>query len=142
MITDQVAVGVDGYFSRNGLNTEERDLVRLIDPTFDLKFTQFGGAAHLKYFFPISESPLDVYLVGGAGFTNFKIEATAGGISASESDNRFSGYGGIGLGYEVGSNVSLGIQSDFNYVNLEGGSAPSLGVKAGVMFGIPRAGGE
>jgi len=140
MVTDQVAVGVDGYYARNGMNTEERDLLRSIDPTFDLKFTQFGGAAHVKYFFPLEESPMDVYVVGGAGFTNFKVEATALGFSGSESENKFSGFGGVGLGFQVGNAVSIGVQSDINYVSLTGGSAPSFGVKAGLMFAIPAGG--
>ncbi len=142
MVTDQMALGVDGSFARNGLNTEERDLLRTVDPTFDLKYTQLGGGAHVKYWFPMNESPMNVYLIGGMGLTNFKVEASASGLSASATENKFTGYGGLGLGYNVGDQVALGVQSDISFVSLSGITAPSFGVKAGLTFGVSGGGGQ
>jgi len=141
MITDQVAIGADMHYLQNSLNSDERDLLRTIDPTIDLKYKQIGGAAHVKYWIPMNDTPMNVYLVGGAGFVNFKAEASAQGVSASVSENKFAAFGGVGLGANVTEKVSLGIQSDFTYVKWEGTSTPSFGVKGGVTFNIPTSGG-
>ena len=139
MVIDQLAVGVDGFYAKNGLNSDERDLFRLIDPTFDFNYSQVGGRAHLKYWFPISDSPMEVYLVGGGGFSHFKVEAEASGVSASATENKFSGYGGLGLGYKASDAVTVGVQSDFNFVPLTGVTASSFGIQAGLTFTISPA---
>lgn len=130
MVTDQIAIGADMQYQRNDLDSDETN-------PDDLKYTQIGGAAHLKYWIPMEESPMNVYLVGGAGFTNFKWDRNTG----SDSENRFSAFGGLGVGANVSDQISLGIQSDFMYVDLKEFGISSFGVRGGLTFTLPGGGG-
>lgn len=148
MINDMFAVGVDGSFASNNLKSDLRDAVRDAgDPTFDIKYTQFGGGAHVKYWFPIQNSPVSAYLVGGAGVSNFKgeLESTVFGNS-DQSKTQFAARGGVGVGYKASDRVTVGVEGNFNYVTLDEAdwgvsSATGVGVRGMVSFGL-RAGGQ
>jgi opacity protein-like surface antigen len=146
MVTDAVGIGVDGMFTTNNLNKDELDLIKAADPTFELKYTQIGGGAHVKYWFPMSDSPLSPYVVVGAGATNFKAKGTVLGVAGDQSKTQFGGHGGLGAGYKVNENVAIGLEGDFNYVKLSEAdwgsgfsSATSFGINAVVTFGISKA---
>jgi len=150
MVTDNISVGVDGSFTRNNLNTDEQDLLRaaIPDNSFELKYTQIGGGAHIKYWFPMPESQFDVYVVAGAGAMNFKAESKSTDpiYAGKDSKTQFMAHGGLGAGYKVSEQVTLGLVGDFNYVKLDDQtflitSANGFGVKAAVTFGVSGGGG-
>ena len=148
MLSENLAVGVDGSFTRNNLNTEERDLIRtsIPDPSFELKFTQIGGGVHLKYWFPMTDSPISVYAVGGVGAMNFKAEATSTDpqFAGEDSKTQLTAHGGLGAGYKASEQVTVGLEGDFNYVKLDENtfvfsSATGFGVRAALTFAMPRS---
>jgi opacity protein-like surface antigen len=138
MVSNQFSLGLDGSYAKNGLNDEEMALLRGISSALDFKYTQMGGTLNIKYWLPVGEGPTSVYMVGGAGFTHFKAEASVPQFSSSMSEDKFLGYGGIGVGYDISKSVAIGLQSDFSFVTLTDVTAPSFGVRAGFMFDFPR----
>jgi opacity protein-like surface antigen len=147
LVTESMALGVDASFTRNHLNSDERDLVRaaIPDPSFDLKFTQVGAGAHLKYWFPMADNPVGVYALGGLGFVNFKAEATSdSSVAGEDSSTEFMAHGGLGAGYKASEKATIGLEGEFNYLTLDKStflisSATGFGVKAVVTFGVPRS---
>jgi len=148
MVTENLALGVDGSFTRNNLNSDERDQIRAAigDPSFEAKYTQVGAGAHLKYWFPMTDSPIGVYAVAGLGAISFKAEATSTDpqFSGDDSKTQMTAHGGLGAGYKASEQVTIGLEGDFSYVNLDEStflisSATGFGVKAALTFGIPHA---
>ena len=143
MINDMFSLGVYGTFGGTNIDKDDRDLIRTAasDPTFDVKYTQMGGGVHGKYWFPMQNSPVNVYLLAGAGMTNFKAKAESSDplVAGDESKSGFSGLGGIGAGYKVGETATVGVEGDYNFVSLKKddfgvSSAPSFGVMGVVTF--------
>jgi opacity protein-like surface antigen len=142
-VNDKFAIGVDGTWGSNSLNSDDRDAIRTAnsDPSFDVKYTQMGGGVHGKLMMPMQNGPLSPYLVAGAGMTNFKakVESDDPLVAGDRSKTGFAGRVGIGAGYKAGSQTSIGVEGDYNFVSLKKddfgvSSAPSLGVKAVVTF--------
>lgn len=143
MITEAVAIGVDGAFTSNSLNSDERDLVRTgppADPDFDVKYTQIGGGAHIKYWFPMSGSSISPYLVGGVGMTNVKAKVTSNDplLAGEGSDTKFQGHGGLGIGFKGTEQVGFGLEADYHFVSTEGSSTQWVGVNAVITFGMSK----
>jgi len=141
MVSDRISLGLDGNYAKNGLNDDELALLRsILSSTLDFDYTQMGGMLNIKYWLPFGEGPTSVYMVGGAGLTHFKTEASISGLTSSTAEDKFMGYGGVGVGYDISKNVAIGLQSDFSFVTLTDITAPSFSVRAGFMFEFPRGG--
>lgn len=151
MVNDKLGLGVDATYSTNNIKKEDRDAIRTAnaDPTFDLKYTQFGGGAHAKLMMPMQNGPFSPYLVVGAGVANFKakVESSDPAVAGDKSKSGFAGRVGVGAGYKAGQQMSIGVEGDYNFMSLKKedfngvSSAPSIGVKAVVSFlfkGMPK----
>lgn len=140
MVTEAVAIGVDGSFTSNSLNSDERDALRtaFADDQIDLKYTTMGGGAHVKYFFPMASSPINPYLLGGVGMTSVKIKATDSTGSIEDSESKFGGRFGVGFGYKTSGQVGFGLEGAYNIVSTEGSSLTWVGVNAVLTFGLSK----
>jgi len=138
LVSDRVSLGLDGSYAKNGLNDDELALIRTISSALDVHYTQMTGTLNIKYWLPVGEGPTSVYMVGGAGLTHFKAEASVPQVSSSVTEDKFLGYGGIGVGYDISKSVAIGLQSDLSFATLTDLTAPSFGVRAGLMFEFPR----
>jgi outer membrane protein W len=145
MITDAVAIGVDGSFTSNNLNTDERDLVRTgppADPDFNVKYTILGGGAHIKYHFPMGEgSSIKPYLLGGAGVSNLKakVESNDPSLAGEGSDTKFSAQGALGLAFGSGGSVGYGLEAAYHYISADPTSVTWVGLTAFLTFGMQQA---
>ncbi|MBI1795522.1 MAG: outer membrane beta-barrel protein [Candidatus Eisenbacteria bacterium] len=150
MVTSAVAIGVDGNYTSNNLNSDERDLVRTgppADPTFDVKYTQIGGGAHVKYWFPMTGSKLAPYVVGGAGVTSIKGKITSNDptLAGETSKSKFGGHGGLGVSYQASEMVGVGVEATYHFISTDKAdfgtsSIQWVGVSAAVTIGMAKGG--
>ena len=145
MVTDAVALGLDGAYSSMSLNKSERDQIRTgppADPTFDVKYTLVGGGAHAKYMFSSGEgSSVKPYILAGLGATNGKAKVTSNdptinGTSAGKT--KFSAQGGVGAGFGGSGSVGFGLEAAYHYISADtGGKALTwVGLTGVVSFGM------
>jgi len=143
MITDAVAIGVDGSFTSNNLNTDERDLVRTgppADPDFNVKYTMLGGGAHIKYHFP-TEGSIKPYLLGGVGMTNLKakIESNDPSLAGEGSDTKFGAQGAFGVAFGGSGSVGYGLEAAYHWISADPNAVTWVGVSAFLNFGMQQA---
>jgi outer membrane protein W len=145
MMSDAIAIGVDGAFTSNNIDSETRDALRTtyLDDKIDVKYTSIGGGAHVKYFFPMASSPISPYLIGGLGMTNVKVKLTDSSGDHDDSKTKFGGRGGIGFGYKSSGQVGFGLEADYNFVSADKAdfgvsSLQWVGVNAVVSFGLAK----
>jgi outer membrane protein W len=140
MVTEAVAVGVDGAYTSSNMKSADQDELRIDTGLSDLtiKYSSIGGGAHVKYFFPMANGPINPYLIGGAGATNFKVKGTSSGVSSDVSSTKFGGHGGVGFGYKSSGQVGFGLEADYNVVSTEGSSTQWVGINAVVTFGLAK----
>jgi OOP family OmpA-OmpF porin len=77
----------------------------------DLKSSGFGVG--LAYFLPFPGEWTGVFRFGGMQ-NRGKIDATAGGVSISESKNEIFAYGGLGLAYRLTPQLAITAEADFS----------------------------
>jgi opacity protein-like surface antigen len=157
MVTDKIAVGVDGSWIRNkhGAEGSIEDLGGGLTLTANkdrFKVLRFG--AHGKFMFPMEGSPVRPYVVLGAGIYNLKEDyeytlddGVTQTVFTDESDNveqpgsRPGGRIGFGANFKAAENVGIDVQANFNYISIDKdkfgiSSAQFIGVQAGVSFNI------
>ena len=142
-MNDRVSVGVDAIWDSNNIKKSDRDAFRTLtaDPTFDVKYTEFGGGVHAKLGMPMQNGPFSPYVVVGAGMANFKakVDSSDPTIAGDESKTGFAGRVGLGAGYKATGQTHIGLEGDYNFVSLKKdtfgvSSAPTFGIKAIVTF--------
>ena len=131
MVTEAVSVGVDGMYSKNDIK-DDFATANGIDKGNTSFFT---GSGHLKYMFPMaSESKIMPYVTAGGGVYHIKAEATASGVTASASENKFGGHGGAGVSFKAGSSLNVDVQGLFHVVSTTGTSTKFVTFRGGVSF--------
>lgn len=83
--------------------------------------------------FPFTSS---LYAVGRLGVLSMdtQITGSAAGFSASESQRKAAPYVGLGLGYALDKNVSIGLDLDFSQAKFEGETADLRNIGAFVRY--------
>ncbi len=155
MVTEMIAIGVDGSYNRNK-SGREGDVLDLgggdtgkVDKD---KFTTIQFGAHAKWMFPVQGGPIGPYALIGLGAYNGKEEftettTTIGGTPTTSSgefkyDTRFGGKLGLGAVYKATEQVGIGIEGDYNFISEDkaktGGtsSLQYVGIHGGVTFHI------
>lgn len=124
MVTDAVAFGVNGSFSKtdgkDDLNTIYQNEVNGGDPV-KATGSMIEGGVHLKYMIPIQDSPMSPYLMAGGGFYSVKSKFTFDNTSISApptiveaTSNKFGGKIGAGVSYKASEVVGIGVEGVFN----------------------------
>ena len=124
MVTDAVAFGVSGSFSKtdgkDDLNTILQNEVNSGDPVKSTG-SMIEGGVHLKYMIPIQDSPMSPYLMAGGGFYSVKnkFEFDNTSISAAPTiieatSNKFGGKLGAGVSYKASEVIGIGVEGVFN----------------------------
>ena len=73
--------------------------------------------AHAKYVIPMSNSPVEPYLVGGLGGYTVRNSIEVVGASTEKHDNSFLGYNaGGGLDYALAPNTKLGVNAAYHFI--------------------------
>ena len=151
MVTDAIAVGADGSYTK----ADGKDELNTV-----LKTNAFAGATsakatgslieagiHLKYMIPIQDSPMSPYLMVGGGFYSFKskIEITPSPTNLKSpveaTSNKFGGKVGGGIAYKATDKVGVGVEGVFNFFQFDkdelskkltptGGTAPVVDVSS------------
>lgn len=153
MLTDQLAIGVDGSYGKNkyALEGEPLDAGGGETWTYDPdKFTTRQLGAHAKWMFP-TQSPVSPYALIGLGAYNIKENWTrtimsGGTVTAVEEGifgtrTRFGGKLGFGATYKATEMVGIGIEGDYNFVSTDKATTGSsslqyIGLHAGVSFNV------
>ena len=152
MITEKLAVGVDGSFNKNKHGDEGVTIVSGGD-TYTLdkdRFTTIQFGAHAKWMFPMQGGPISPYALLGLGAYNLK-EAwtetfTVGGTATTSSGDykfgtKFGGKLGLGAMFKATEQVGIGLEGEYNFVSQDKADAGMsslqfVGVHAGVSFNI------
>jgi opacity protein-like surface antigen len=124
MVTDAVAFGVDGSFSKadgkDDLNTIMQSEANGGDPV-KATGSVIEGGVHLKYMIPIQDSPMSPYLLAGGGFYSVKSKYVFDNTSISAppttveaTSNKFGGKFGAGVSYKASEVVGIGIEGVYN----------------------------
>ena len=153
MITDAIAVGVDGSFNRNKAGAEGDTLDLGSGDAYERdkdEYTTIQFGVHAKWMFPMEGRPISPYALIGFGAYNTKEELTEtytliGVTSTSTREyklgTRFGGKLGVGATYKATEQVGISIEADYNFISQDEAKAgvSSLtyaGVHAGVTFNI------
>lgn len=160
MVTDMIAVGLDGSYNRNksGLEGTTFDAGGGFTGTWDEnKFTTIQFGAHARIMVPVHESPVSPYALLGLGMystkhkwsTSYDDPATAPFDEVDKTDLRPGAKLGLGADFKATEQVSVGVGADFNFIKLNSTKmlanfgfdpAPSsfqyIGIHGGVTFSI------
>lgn len=91
-----------------------------------------GGTADLVWHAGPSTAPARLYLLGGIGYYNVKVDVT---VLGSASESKFAFDFGAGVSTGIGSTKFFG-EARFISVRTSGGATNFIPITAGVMFGI------
>ncbi len=159
MVTDMIAVGLDGSYSKNktGLDGTTFDAGGGVTGTWDEdKFTTIQFGAHARIMVPVHESPVSPYALLGLGMYSTKEKWSTSYDDGSpgfndggafKTDMRPGAKIGLGADFKATDQVSVGVGADFNFIKLNSGkmltnfgaavsSFQYVGIHGGVTFGI------
>jgi len=153
MLTEKIAIGVDGSFNKNKHGAEGDTLDLGLGDTYRLdkdRFTTLQAGVHAKWMFPMQNRPIGPYALIGLGAYRTK-EAwtetyTLSGTATTSSGEysygkRIGGKLGLGADYQVTEQVGIGLEGDYNFISQDkartgSSSLQYLGVHAGVSFNV------
>lgn len=148
MVTDAVALGLSGSFSKTDgkdeLNTLLQNEANGGDPVKSTG-SMIEGGVHLKYMIPIQDSPMSPYLMAGGGFysvkNKFEITNPAPGVPATieATSNKFGGKFGAGVTYKASEVVGIGVEGVFNIFQFD---KDELSKQLEPWAGVPNAASE
>ncbi len=120
-----IGVRGDFYYGQNN-----------IDATgVDGKAKLAGGLGNILYTFK-SAGTIHPYVMGSIGFMNAKVEASAGGLSGSESETKIAFGGGAGIKFKAGSDASIFVEGRYISVNTTDSNTNFIPITVGVSFGL------
>ncbi len=102
------------------------------------KFTAIVITGEIRYAFPMTNSSLSPYLVGGLGMGTAKIAETENvpiwGSLPSVSETKMAFDVGAGMGFKAGAAMSIFIEARYQSILTEGESMSFLPITAGLRF--------
>jgi opacity protein-like surface antigen len=155
MLSERIAIGVDGSFNKNKHGAEGDTLDLGLGDTYRLdkdRFTTLQAGVHAKWMFPMQNSPIGPYALIGLGAYRTK-EAwtetyTLSGTATTSSGEysygkRFGGKLGLGAVYKLTEQIGLGLEGDYNFISEDkartgSSSLQYAGIHADVSFNVMR----
>lgn len=153
MLTERIAIGVDGSFNKNKRGSEGDTATSVSGDLFKSekdRFTSLQAGVHAKWMFPVQKSPIGPYALIGLGAYRTKNEwtdsVTSGGLRTTTSGEysygkRFGGKLGLGAVYKLTEQVGLGLEGDYNFISEDkartgSSSLQYAGIHADVSFNV------
>lgn len=94
-----------------------------------------GGLANILYEFQ-NAGGVKPYVIGSAGVFNTKGSASAGGVSISGSETKFTFGGGAGVKFKAGPKANIFLEGRYLSAQTSGGSTNFIPVTLGVSFAV------
>lgn len=94
-----------------------------------------GGFGNVLYNFK-SPGSIHPYVLGSIGFLNAKGEASAGGVTLSDSETKIAFGGGAGIKFKAGSDASIFVEGRYISVNTTDSNTNFIPITVGVSFGL------
>jgi opacity protein-like surface antigen len=126
-------VRLDGVYHRFSVNQDALTGSGVNDANVSIT----AGTLNAVFKFPAGTgSPVTPYLIGGVGFYHISASATCndcGGLSVSDSQNKFGLNGGGGLSFPL-TGFSAFVEARYHHIFTDGGSTSMVPISVGIVF--------